>query len=214
MLWKGFSGRTDWLTAATESNGKLLTENQLKDSASYTNWKFGSEWKISEDGIPGKDGASDITSVSAYLYSSSYCIGERPYSWGILYINGQPGGIDITDDMISGFDNTTAGTKTINIVYKGKTTSCSITITEPDSSKITKVQISRAPKTNYTEGELFDPSGMSLYISYSAYSGAWVYSDFSYDKTEPLTTADTAVTFDYHGFKVQQKITVTAEKTQ
>ena len=199
-------------TAATESNGKLLTENQLKDSASYTNWKFGSEWKISEDGIPARMEASDITSVSAYLYSSSYCIGERPYSWGILYINGQPGGIDITDDMISGFDNTTAGTKTINIVYKGKTTSCSITITEPDSSKITKVQISRAPKTNYTEGELFDPSGMSLYISYSAYSGAWVYSDFSYDKTEPLTTADTAVTFDYHGFKVQQKITVTAKK--
>ncbi|MFR3950149.1 MAG: bacterial Ig-like domain-containing protein [Ruminococcus sp.] len=51
-----------------------------------------------------------------------------------------------------------------------------------------------------------------MYISYSAYSGAWVYSDFSYDKTEPLTTADTAVTFDYHGFKVQQKITVTAKK--
>ena len=51
-----------------------------------------------------------------------------------------------------------------------------------------------------------------MYIFYSAYSGAWVYSDFSYDKTEPLTTADTAVTFDYHGFKVQQKITVTAKK--
>ena len=55
-------------------------------------------------------------------------------------------------------------------------------------------------------GELFDPSGMSLYISYSAYSRAWVYSDFSYDKTEPLTTADTAVTFDYRGFKVQQRL--------
>ncbi len=209
---KDSQGKLIGSATATDSNGKLLTEAQLKDSASYTNWKFGTEWKISEEGIPSRMEAADITSISAALYSYSYCIGERPYSWGMVYVNGQPGGIDITDDMISGFDNTTAGTRIIYITYKGKTTSCSITITEPDSSKISRVQISRVPKTGYMEGDLFDPSGMSLYVTYSTYMGAWVYSDFTYDKTGPLTTEDTVVTFDYHGFKVQQKITVTAKK--
>ena len=209
---KDSQGKLIGSATETDSNGKLLTEAQLKNSASYTNWKFGTEWKISEEGIPSRMEAADITSISAALYSYSYCIGERPYSWGMVYVNGQPGGIDITDDMISGFDNTTAGTKTIYITYKGKTASCSITITEPDSSKISRVQISRVPKTSYMEGDLFDPSGMSLYVTYSTYMGAWVYSDFTYDKTGPLTTEDTVVTFDYHGFKVQQKITVTAKK--
>ena len=117
---KDSQGKLIGSATATDSNGKLLTEAQLKDSASYTNWKFGTEWKISEEGIPSRMEAADITSISAALYSYSYCIGERPYSWGMVYVNGQPGGIDITDDMISGFDNTTAGTRIIYITYKGK----------------------------------------------------------------------------------------------
>ena len=51
---KDSQGKLIGSATATDSNGKLLTEAQLKDSASYTNWKFGTEWKISEEGIPSR----------------------------------------------------------------------------------------------------------------------------------------------------------------
>ena len=98
-------------TAATESNGKLLTENQLKDSASYTNWKFGSEWKISEDGFRQGWKLQTLRRFLHIYIVLLIVLGSVRIAGEFFYINGQPGGIDITDDMISGFDNTTAGTK-------------------------------------------------------------------------------------------------------
>ena len=39
-------------TAASIGTGGLLTEAQMKDSKSYVGWEFGTDWKISEDGLP------------------------------------------------------------------------------------------------------------------------------------------------------------------
>ena len=39
---------------------------------------------------------------------------------------------------------------------------------------------------------------------------AYIYSGFTYDKTGPLKTSDTQVTFDYFGAKIPWAITVAA----
>ena len=50
----GKSGAGDLVggTTTTIGTGGLLTEEQMKDSSSYVGWEFGTDWKISDDGMP------------------------------------------------------------------------------------------------------------------------------------------------------------------
>ena len=203
------SGNLVGSTAAVPSTGGLLTDAQMKDSSSYQGWSFGADWKMSDDGIPARTDSSDITSLSVKYTPSSCYIGETPWSFGTLVINNKTD-VSITRDMVSGFDNTSAHTCQITVTYKGRQTSYLLPVVTPKTSDITSLQISAKPsRLSYTEGDLFNPSGVSFFATIGG-RYAYIYSGYTYDKTRALTSSDTEVTFDYFGAKVTQKISVAA----
>ena len=69
----------------------------------------------------------------------------------VIYNNGTEGKIDLTEEMISGFSNTTVGAKTLTVFYLGKTTTFEIEIIE---KTLTGIEISSMPaKLTYLEGK-------------------------------------------------------------
>ncbi len=74
--------------------------------------------------------------------------------------------IDLTADMVQGFDNTVVGTQTLTVTYRGFITTFDITI-EPKS--VSSIRITTPPaKTNYLEGqEVLDVTGGELQIYYN-----------------------------------------------
>ena len=73
---------------------------------------------------------------------------------------------------------------------------------------LTGIEITAAPtKTTYTVGETFDPTGMEITATYSNHHTE-VITDYTIDKTEPLTISDEEVTISYQGFTATVKITV------
>ena len=182
------SGNLVGSTAAVPSTGGLLTDAQMKDSSSYQGWSFGADWKMSDDGIPARTDSSDITSLSVKYTPSSCYIGETPWSFGTLVINNKTK-VSITQDMVSGFDNTSAHTCQITVTYKGRQTSYLLPVVAPKTSDITSLQISAKPsRLSYTEGDLFNPSGVSFFATIGG-RYAYIYSGYTYNKTRALTSS-------------------------
>lgn len=64
-----------------------------------------------------------------------------------------------------------------------------------------------ADNTTYISGDVFDPTGITLRVTYSDGTSKNVTTGFTYD-TEPLEVGDTSVTITYEGKTVTQAITV------
>ncbi len=105
----------------------------------------------------------------------------------------------ITDYIVSGYTST-PGTKTICVAYDGKSTSFSVVVNE---KTLESVKIIKKPnKSNYIEGETFDPNGMIVKAYYDndtseeitdyAYSG---YSATPGTKTITVTFGSASATF-------------------
>ena len=91
----------------------------------------------------------------------------------------------------------TAETTMVTVSYGGKTATVPVTVTQP---KVTAIEITKAPdKTNYTAGDVFDPTGMVITATYENGRRAAT-TDYTYAPTNrTLTTEDTAMTITYTG---------------
>ena len=197
-------------TEQTLTTGGVLTAEQMKDPNSYKGWSFDGDWQISKDGLPERADESAIRSLSVYGVPTECYVGEVPVYWGKLIVNNSTS-VTITEDMITGFENSETGTRELTINYKGKQTGWSMTVKEPSASDITSIKLSGRPKTTYSENQKFDPSGASFFATIGG-RYVYIYSGFSYDKTGPLKPADTSVIFNYFGKEIPVNITVTARK--
>lgn len=81
----------------------------------------------------------------------------------VTYSDNSTKRVFITADMISNFDSTSAGTKTLTITYLGCTTTFEYVVTDPRATKIT---IASAFKTNYFVGDTIDISGGKITVTY------------------------------------------------
>ena len=189
----------------------LLTEDQLKRQDSYSGWEFGSDWKMGTQG-PEHFTANDIISLGTEGTPLSCYVGEQIYTWGYLTINGKRGAA-ITDDMVSGFDSSTPGTKNIKVSYLGKVATFSVTVKAPAS--ITRFVLAesaqKAVKKTYSVGQYFNPSGLYFLATIDGIPNRMIYSGFMYEK-RPLTAADKSVTVTYYGQSVVIPITVTGKE--
>ncbi|MBQ8752062.1 MAG: bacterial Ig-like domain-containing protein, partial [Clostridia bacterium] len=83
----------------------------------------------------------------------------------LTYSDGSTKEVDMTADMVSGFDSATSGEKTLTVAYEDKTTTMAVTVNE---KRITAVELVSAPaKTTYEGGEALDVTGGVLKVSYS-----------------------------------------------
>ena len=211
ILAVGFTNAANTEIPGDIDEKSLLTDEKLKQEASYDGWNFGSEWKMGEDG-PERFGASDIQEIGAVNTPAECYVGEQIYYWGRLTIN-EKSGAEITDDMVSGFDSSTVGVKTVKVNYLGKTTTFAVNVKKP--GKITGFELPesalRAVKKTYSVGQCFDPSGLYFRATIDGSSGHLIYSGFQYD-TKPLTEIDESVTVSYYGASIEIPIEVTGKR--
>ncbi|MCD8214808.1 MAG: bacterial Ig-like domain-containing protein [Clostridiales bacterium] len=75
---------------------------------------------------------------------------------------------------------------------------------------VTGISITKNPnKTDYTEGDVFNPDGMEVIAEYNDGSTE-VIRDYTYP-TEPLSEGDTSVTITYDGFTAEVEITLSVD---
>jgi len=81
------------------------------------------------------------------------------------------------------------------------------------AGEVAKLDIDNQPvKTEYTAGEIFDPTGLKIYATYTDYclGKTLRIEDMEFSCGDrPLTADDTKVTVSYGGKKVSMNITVT-----
>lgn len=69
--------------------------------------------------------------------------------------------VTLTSEMISGFDSTTAGEKTLTVTYDGKTTTVNYTVVSPT---VKSIAISTSIKNAYFTGDTLDLEGTKLNV--------------------------------------------------
>lgn len=106
------------------------------------------------------------------------------------------------------------GFYTVNIVEFVINYTCSSVEPEP-SKTVESIEVKTAPKTDYTEGDYFDPTGLVITASYNdgseddiAYSDSPSDFTFSPSLSTALSTEDTSVTITYGDKSTSQLITV------
>ncbi len=83
----------------------------------------------------------------------------------VTYEGGATEEVDMTADMVTGFDKLVTGTQTLTVTYAGKTTTYDVTVNE---KAITSIALASAPsKTTYNFGDALDVAGGKLTVTYS-----------------------------------------------
>lgn len=100
--------------------------------------------------------------------------------------------VNVTDYELSGFDSSSAGTKTITVTASGKTTTFDITVSE---ASITAISVTTMPtKTNYHIGKEFNSTGIVVTATASDGNTIDVTKDCTYsgfDSSSPKTNTIT-----------------------
>ncbi len=114
---------------------------------------------------------------------------------------------------------TTNNTK-VTVTYKGKTADIIIQVNpKEEEPKVTGIEVKTLPKTKYTEGDKFDPTGLVLTVKYDkgedkevAYGNA-TKADFTFSPSldTALKTSDEKVTVTYAGKTAEIGIEVKAD---
>ena len=99
----------------------------------------------------------------------------------------------------------TADTTAITVSYRGRTAEIPVTVTP---LSVTGIQVTTAPaKTSYTEGDVFDPTGMVVTAAYNSGKTGTI-TDYSYSPNRALTVGDTEITVRYGEYTDSTSITV------
>ncbi len=142
---------------------------------------------------------------------TQYIIGENFEKEGMKvqanYDNGSSTILHDTDYNIINGTNLVEGQSSVEITYGGKTTTQPIIVVKNTVENLT---IETQPtKTEYLEGESFDPTGMVVKATYKDGSTKIVsQTDYTIENGNNLTANQTQVTISYEGKSVVQNITV------
>lgn len=127
----------------------------------------------------------------------------------LTYNNGTSEVIDLTDDMVTGFDNTKVGKQTLTVTYKGKITTFELEIV---AKSLTGIQITKQPnKTTYIEGTAFVSTGMELTLTYNNGTSETITSGWQ-EEYDFSSSGQKTVTITYGGKKTTLTVTVTAKQ--
>ena len=101
-----------------------------------------------------------------------------------MYSNGTSEEIDMTSDMCSKVDLSTAGTKTVTVTYQGKTTTFEVVVAD---KKAVSMTLNGVDGKSIIERTKLDVAGMSADITYddgSVENVALTYDMVSYDNSK------------------------------
>lgn len=111
----------------------------------------------------------------------------------------------VPPDSITGFDSETPGEKTVILTYEGLSTNLNVTVS--GSKELTKISITKFPKTSYVLMDSLDLTGLEVTANYSDGSSQTV-SDYSVSSIDTSSPGVKTVTITYENQKVSFNITV------
>lgn len=112
----------------------------------------------------------------------------------------------IADYELSGFDSSSAGTKTITVTASGKTTTFEITVSE---ASITAISVATMPtKVNYHIGKEFDSTGIVVTATASDGSTIDVTKDCTYSGFDSSSPKQCEITVHYGSFTCTFEVTI------
>lgn len=98
-------------------------------------------------------------------FKTTYFVGESlsidDLEIKIIKSDDSTSNVTLTSEMISGFDSTTAGEKTLTVTYDGKTTTVNYTVVSPT---VKSIAISTSIKNAYFTGDTLDLEGTKLNV--------------------------------------------------
>lgn len=111
-----------------------------------------------------------------------------------------------TDYELSGFDSSSAGTKTITVTTSGKTTTFEISVSE---ASITAISVTTMPsKVNYHIGKEFDSTGIVVTATASDGSTIDVTKDCTYSGFDSSSPKQCEITVHYGSFTCTFEVTI------
>lgn len=111
-----------------------------------------------------------------------------------------------TDYELSGFDSSSAGTKTITVTVSGKTTTFEISVSE---ASITAISVTTMPsKVNYHIGKEFDPTGIVVTATLSDGNTIDVTKDCTYSGFDSSSPKQCEITVHYGSFTCTFEVTI------
>ena len=125
----------------------------------------------------------------------------------LTYNNGTTEVIDLTADMVTGFDNTQIGSQILTVTYKGKTATFKVEVV---AKSLTEIKVTQKPdKLSYLEGDAFNPAGMEVVAYYNNGTSEKIinYEISGYN----ATPGDKVITIRYQDKTATFKVTVTAK---
>ena len=114
--------------------------------------------------------------------------------------------VSVTDYELSGFDSSSAGTKTITVTASGKTTTFEITVSE---TSITAISVTTMPtKVNYHIGKEFDSTGIVVTATASDGSTIDVTKDCAYSGFDSSSPGAKTIIVSYNELTTALDVTI------
>lgn len=114
--------------------------------------------------------------------------------------------VSVTDYELSGFDSSSAGTKTITVTASGKTTTFEISVSE---ASITAISVTTMPsKVNYHIGKEFDSTGIVVTATLSDGNTIDVTKDCTYSGFDSSSPKQCEITVHYGSFTCAFEVTI------
>ena len=165
--------------------------------------------------MPSYGGSPYLVKIKSYP-KTQYAVGEElDTSGGVItmfYTDSSYDYINITPDMISGFNTGTAHSGYMTVTYNGVDTTLYYTVSKP---AVTGITVQPPSKTAYVTGEELDPTGGSLLVKYDNDTektiGITANMISGYDKAK---AGKQTVTVTYEGFTDTFEVTVKEKTTK
>ena len=197
IVIKDSGGNTVFSTVAKKTADHIVfSSDTLSSSDTYTLYINGTAAATST--VSGTALSVSVSSVSLASLpdKTEYSVGDEldldGAALSVQYSNGNIKTVDITSDMVSGFDSSAAGTQTITVTYEGRTVQFDVTVSEAYPI-VTAVGGDRQITLTWTE-----VSGATKYGVYKYENGKYTKLDLNVTDTSYTVTgldANTEYTF-------------------
>jgi len=156
-----------------------LTEAQMKLEAMYDGFDFENVWVLNShanypyaqlcDNVQDLDETVKLIRVIAYPIQTEYLTDDIIDPTGgmfeAVYISGKTELLEITADMLSGYEPKTIGKQSITVTYGGQTDTFTINVSR--RPEVTAVELVSEPtQKDFVIGTAFDFSGAQVKVSY------------------------------------------------
>ena len=123
-----------------------------------------------KDNVQNLETGASLVSVISWPLKTEYMTGDELVLDGcminVIYTSGSSEMLNVTPDMVSGFDSTKVGEQTVTVTYRGQSDSFPVTVIE--RPEVTDISLITLPNTTeFRVGTAFDFTGAQLRVDYS-----------------------------------------------